>query len=704
MYAFRALDANHQRPKIRRRTMERKALIFVVCCLSGTGCKNSPGTSVTITKTVTVTVADTDTNTQVATSTPTATATATATAVQPDAGLIAPAVTCGTASQDAGIALNCPPGQVIVAVNFASYGNPTGACPAGTSGTLVVTNVDASSAGNDAGIMPSTAIDAADDIASIDQAAVDAGKSEAGKAPIDAGAYDASRPDVPQAALGKDASIADVAIAKAIDGGNAAFAIGSCNAVNSFATAETLCLGKNSCTIGADNASFGGDPCPTTAKSAAVQVACGALTEAKSCGQAYQKPCGDYTIVLVSISTKSPLDRTKLRCDPGVRLDNVIVMVNNTDTIGNIPWCVPCNWSSSTVKYATSCANLNLFDPSYTSCVAYPTARAASAAEICDGIDNDCNGMIDDGAAVSSCLKQGAGYKCLPIDSSTAYASSCQCVPDCSANVCGGSDGCGGICKTGSCASGVCQQASAGTYSCVCTPNCSQAKCGGSDGCGKTCTGTCQSGASCYLNNFSSYVCSDTNVCTGVACGALGGAGIPCSGTCPTGNNCSRQASAGGATAAPTYACVCVPSCPANSCGAADGCGGTCKYCSAAGSSCVQSSGVWSCCTPACTGKTCGASNGCGGTCASGSGCTTPCTPSCAGKTCGDNGCGGSCGTCTDALDTCVSGVCKQTLCYTSGGYCTSDAQCCTSQGVYCCLGSHYGSGANTCNCIGIEG
>lgn len=57
-------------------------------------------------------------------------------------------------------------------------------------------------------------------------------------------------------------------------------------------------------------------------------------------------------------------------------------------------------------------------------------------------------------------------------------------------------------------------------------------------------------------------------------------------------------------------------------------------------------------CTPDCAGKQCG-DNGCGGTCGTctagycvGGTCKATCTPSCTGKTCGSDGCGGSCGTC----------------------------------------------------------
>jgi thiol-disulfide isomerase/thioredoxin len=74
-------------------------------------------------------------------------------------------------------------------------------------------------------------------------------------------------------------------------------------------------------------------------------------------------------------------------------------------------------------------------------------------------------------------------------------------------------------------------------------------------------------------------------------------------------------------------------------------------------------------CTPDCTGRQCG-DNGCGGSCGScynSSGAVDPalcqqdgtcCTPSCAGKVCGDDGCGSQCGSCGDGLE-CVSGACQ---------------------------------------------
>jgi hypothetical protein len=68
-------------------------------------------------------------------------------------------------------------------------------------------------------------------------------------------------------------------------------------------------------------------------------------------------------------------------------------------------------------------------------------------------------------------------------------------------------------------------------------------------------------------------------------------------------------------------------------------------------------------CTPACTGKLCG-DDGCGGSCGScktGTSCSAgkcSCSPACAGKLCGDDGCGGSCGSCKTGT-TCSAGKCS---------------------------------------------
>ena len=69
-------------------------------------------------------------------------------------------------------------------------------------------------------------------------------------------------------------------------------------------------------------------------------------------------------------------------------------------------------------------------------------------------------------------------------------------------------------------------------------------------------------------------------------------------------------------------------------------------------------------CTPTCGGKSCG-DDGCGGSCGT---CVSPavcsssgqcvCQPKCSGKSCGDDGCGGSCGTCFAPKTCSTSGQC----------------------------------------------
>ncbi len=82
-------------------------------------------------------------------------------------------------------------------------------------------------------------------------------------------------------------------------------------------------------------------------------------------------------------------------------------------------------------------------------------------------------------------------------------------------------------------------------------------------------------------------------------------------------------------------------------------------------------------CTPNCAGSVCG-DNGCGGSCGScqpsqscqSGSCQSSCTPDCGGKTCGSDGCGGSCGPpCSLSCPTCEG----LETCNTSTGTCECD-------------------------------
>ncbi len=232
-----------------------------------------------------------------------------------------------------------------------------------------------------------------------------------------------------------------------------------------------------------------------------------------------------------------------------------------------------------------------------------------------------------------------------------------------------------------------------------CTPTCVDKQCG-SDGCAGTC-GVCDASSTCNAAGQCVQKCQVD--CTGKQCGD-NGCGGSC-GQCPTGI-CSE-----------TGTCVCVPHCGGKECGA-DGCGGACGTC-ASGLAC---NAVGQCvggaeCTDTCNSvdAQCGAVCGVNcGACAEGLSCVgnqCVCEPACDGKTCGDDGCGGSCGTCE--VDSTCSDVgqcvpceynCQDKQCGSDGcggscGLCgigesCSDAGLCESSS--CCFSSENPGCGNT--------
>jgi agmatine/peptidylarginine deiminase len=242
------------------------------------------------------------------------------------------------------------------------------------------------------------------------------------------------------------------------------------------------------------------------------------------------------------------------------------------------------------------------------------------------------------------------------------------CTPNCTGKQCG-DNGCGGSC--GTCESGkTCQN-----NQCVgCTPNCTGKQCG-DNGCGGSC-GTCESGKTCQNNQCVGCIPN----CTGKQCGDNGCGGLcgtcqegyqcdsngqcilkedPCKGIswegCCDGNmlyycennqliteDCTSKPKCGWSTWSQYYNC--------GTKGNADPSGNHPMECPKA-------------CVPDCNGKDCG-DNGCGGSCGNctdGKTCSNfkceGCKPACSGKECGDNGCGGTCGECKNG-GTCENGIC----------------------------------------------
>ena len=200
----------------------------------------------------------------------------------------------------------------------------------------------------------------------------------------------------------------------------------------------------------------------------------------------------------------------------------------------------------------------------------------------------------------------------------------------------------------------------------TCVPNCGNFECGDHDGCGGTC-GSCAGAAVCQAGHCAqpAALCLSKQVCVGTECGTLqfntDDGLIDCNcGSCDT---CKSECESGVCKAKTQVDSAC------HSGGMywKNSCGDWGAFKEACDKGCDEGAKACTGCVPSCVGMECG-DNGCGGTCGTCSGndkcvgglCKASCSPDCAGKQCGDNGCGGNCGTCSGGK-TCDNGSCAST-------------------------------------------
>lgn len=298
-----------------------------------------------------------------------------------------------------------------------------------------------------------------------------------------------------------------------------------------------------------------------------------------------------------------------------------------------------------------------------------------------DGADDGCGGTCQNGVCEGCCQDS----VCLPGTEASACGTggfACQecnvgqecvdgtcdpvsCTPLCDGKVCG-SDGCGGEC--GTCETG---QVCDATGACVCAIDCIGKCQGADDGCG----GACE--ANGCVGCCDGILCQEANVVT--SCGANGASCQACDET--------QVCEAGACVAGP-----CVPDCTDACPGAPDGCGGACsaappcggccdvdqrchmgdsvEFCGIDGGACFSCDPVIEQCDPV---------HGC------------ECAPQCEGRECGEDGCGGSCGSCAEG-QSCKEGKCQEGCipncdCKNAGAPSGCGAPCSGNTCQGCCTG-----------------
>ena len=309
-------------------------------------------------------------------------------------------------------------------------------------------------------------------------------------------------------------------------------------------------------------------------------------------------------------------------------------------------------------------------------CVAVPTECVTKDTAGCPGCACEscvCNGNGGSFAGDADCCATDSQYGwdgyCANECQVNCGGPECPCVSDCAGKTCG-DDGCGGTCGTCTGAGEVCTTAGA-----CCVPNCTDKSCG-DDGCGGTC-GACAD----------TEYCTDAGVCATCSCGDQDCGYDKCDNACGANDGACAASQYCDAT---SHCQTC--SCTGRECGG-DGCGNGCgicatgKGCSTDGKcvdaplGCASPAGAKGCGGAACACEACVCDlddycctdswdSVCADSCAADCGTACPCVQQCDGLSCGNDGCGGTCGTCT-AGNFCNAGTCAACTC--EGKQCGDD-------------------------------
>jgi hypothetical protein len=196
------------------------------------------------------------------------------------------------------------------------------------------------------------------------------------------------------------------------------------------------------------------------------------------------------------------------------------------------------------------------------------------------------------------------------------------------------------------------------TQTCPATRDCRGLSCGLDPICGVSC-GTCADGLRCQSGRcvMVGPTCPRDANCGGRACGADPVCGTSC-GSCASETTCVNGQCQSTGPVCPRDA-----ACGARRCGLDPVCNTSCGSCTPPQTCTADGRCI---CVPRCDGRVCG-DDGCGGSCGScpgGTSCQSGrcvCVGRCAGRTCGNDGCGGSCGSCPSGFSCNAAGTCDWT-------------------------------------------